>query len=106
MLQQLGDAVREKFGDDVFVRRWELSYNDFRRSNVVVTDCRADVEAGRFRELGGRIVKVVRGVGLTGSTGIHWSERGLSAPPDLTIDNTGDMAQLESEVQRIIEEIE
>lgn len=51
-------------------------------------------------------MKVVRGVGLTGSTGTHWSERGLSAPPDLTIDNTGDMAQLESEVQRIIEEIE
>jgi len=47
----------------------------------------------------------MRGAGLAGSTGTHWSERGLSAPPDLTIDNTGDMAQLESEVQRILKEI-
>ncbi len=105
MLQQLGDAVREKFGDDVFIRRWELSYNNFSRSNVVVTDCRADIEADRFRELGGHIVAVVRGAGLTGFTGTHWTERGLSTPPDLTIDNTGDMAQLESEVQRILKEI-
>ncbi len=105
MLQQLGDAVREKFGDDVFVRRWELSYNRLKGLNVVITDCRADIEADRFRELGGHIVAVMRGVGLTGSTGTHWSERGLSAPPDLTIDNTGDMAQLESEVQRILKEI-
>ncbi len=105
MLQQLGDAVREKFGDDVFVRRWELSYNRLKGLNVVVTDCRSDTEADRFRELGGYIVKIVRGSGLTGPTGTHWSELGLGTPPDLTIDNTGDMVQLESEVQRILKEI-
>lgn len=105
MLQQLGDAVREKFGDDVFVKRWELDYNHFNGLNVVVTDCRDDIEADRFRELGGVIVAMMRGVGLTGSTGTHWSEQGLSTPPDFIIDNTGDIAQLESEVQRILKEI-
>lgn len=105
MLQQLGDAVREKFGENVFVKRWEMSYNNFSRSNVVVTDCRSDIEADRLSELGGYIVKVVRGSGLAGSTGTHWSEQGLSTPPDFVIDNSGDMAQLESEVQRILKEI-
>jgi hypothetical protein len=41
-----------------------LVTTDFKGLNVVVTDCRSDTEADRFRELGGYIVKIVRGCWL------------------------------------------
>jgi hypothetical protein len=107
MFQQFGDAMKEKFGEDIFVKRWEMDYNDLiRTDNVVVPDCRCDVEADRFRELGGIIVEVQRGTGLVGSTGSHSTELGLSTLPDFVIDNRGDMDQLESEVRRLLEYVE
>jgi dephospho-CoA kinase len=107
IMQQFGDAMKEKFGEDIFVKRWEIEYNSTQRStNVVVPDCRCDVEADRFRELGGVIVEVQRGTGLVGSTGAHRTELGLSTLPDFVIDNRGDMDQLESEVRRLLEYVE
>lgn len=107
MFQQFGDAMKAQFGEDIFVKRWEMDYNQTSQGlNVVVPDCRCDVEADRFRELGGIIVEVQRGTGLVGSTGKHSTELGLSTLPDFVIDNRGDIAQLESEVRRLLEYIE
>jgi hypothetical protein len=107
MFQQFGDAMKDKFGEDIFVKRWEIDYNKVKLSDhVVVPDCRCDVEADRFRELGGVIVEIQRGTGLIGSTGSHRTELGLSTLPDFVIDNQGDMDQLECEVRRLLEYIE
>ena len=106
MFQQFGDAMKEKFGEDIFVRRWEMDYDAISlTNNVVVPDCRCDIEADRFRKLGGIIVEVQRGTGLSGSTGCHRTELGLSTLPDFVIDNRGDIAQLQSEVNRLLEYI-
>jgi hypothetical protein len=105
MFQQFGDAMKEKFGEDFFVKIWDTYYDHWSNRNVVVPDCRFDVEAERFREMGGYIVEVVRGVGLSGSTGQHRSEFGLSTLPDFTIDNRGDLDLLRVNVASMLNEL-
>ena len=105
MFQQFGDAMKEKFGEDFFVKIWDTYYDHWSNRNVVVPDCRFDVEAERFREMGGYIVEVVRGVGLSGSTGQHRSEFGLSTSPDFTIDNRGDLDLLRVNVASMLNEL-
>lgn len=106
MFQRFGDAMKAQFGEDVFVKRWEMQYEAVRVfRNVVVPDCRCDVEANRFRELGGIVVEIRRGTGLVGATGEHPTELGLSTLPDFIIDNRGDIEQLQSEVRRLLEYI-
>lgn len=82
MLQYLGtEAVRGTFGEDVWVRRWHLSYTIIKDTdNVVVTDVRTPTEADWLRRQGGKIVEVRRpGAGLSGASGRHVSESGLTA---------------------------
>ena len=80
MMQRMGtEAVRNTFGQDVWVRRW---YQDYAHlpdgANVVVTDVREESEALRIRELGGVVVHLQRdGAGLTGTAGQHSSEAGI-----------------------------
>lgn len=105
MFQQFGDAMKEKFGEDFFVKIWDMYYEHWYHRNVVVPDCRFDVEAERFMELNGYIVEVVRGTGLVGSTGQHRSEFGLSTLPDFTIDNRGSLDLLKVKVASMLNEL-
>jgi hypothetical protein len=105
MFQQFGDAMKEKFGEDFFVKIWDRYCEHWNHRNVVVPDCRFDVEAERFRELNGYIVEVVRGTGLVGSTGQHRSEFGLSTLPDFTIDNRGSLDLLKVKVASMLNEL-
>ena len=103
MYQQVGDSFKEKFGKDFWVKRWRLSYGHFMDTDhVVVPDVRFDCEASAIRALGGVIVEVQRGTGLTGSTGDHASELGLSSLPDFVIDNSGTINKLCGVVDKIV----
>lgn len=104
MFQLLGtEAVKGTFGEDVWAKRWLMSYDSFKTTDhIVVPDTRCDVEADMIRALGGVIVEVRRGTGLVGSTGDHCSERGLSTLPDFVIDNEGTKEELYEKIEALI----
>lgn len=105
IFQLLGtEASKPVFGDDIWVKRWQLTYTMFcNTDHVVVPDVRVDIEADALRALGGVIIEVRRGTGLVGSTGNHVSERGLSTLPEFVIDNSGSIEDLHRQVERIVE---
>lgn len=104
LFQLLGtEAIKPVFGDDTWVKRFEITYNLLKDTDhMVVPDVRVDVEANRIRELGGVIIEVRRGSGLVGSTGSHISELGLSTLPDFVIENHGSIDELKANVDRIV----
>ena len=107
MFQLLGnEAVKPVFGNDVWIKRWSMSYAVFRDTDdVIVPDVRFDHEAAHIRSLGGGIIAVLRGPGLVGSTGDHASERGLSYLPDFTIENDGTIENMYAKFDSIIARI-
>ena len=104
MFQLLGtEASKPVFGDDVWVKRWNLSYATLKDTDdVVCTDIRFDVEREMIKSHGGVIIEVQRGPGLIGSTGDHASERGLSTLPDFVIDNSGTLEDLAAKLDVIV----
>ena len=104
MFQRLGtEAAKTAFGDDVWCKRWELTYNMLKGTDdIVVPDVRFDVEYDMIKRHGGIIIEVIRGPGLVGSTGLHASERGISYLPDYTIDNNGTLDMLHVTVDTIV----
>lgn len=94
IFQLLGtEASKPVFGDDIWTKRWYLSYMQASQP-VVVTDVRFDVEYQQIKSLGGVILKVVRGQGLQGVEGQHASEKGVSFPADFTLVNDGSKQDL------------
>lgn len=108
MFQKVGDAAKAQFGDGVWMKRWYLGYDMLKDSDdIVVPDCRYDLEASGVRGLGGIIVRVVRPEeGLDGNVGLHSSESGLSLAVDYTINNSGTLDDLRHQVAKIIQLIE
>lgn len=105
IFQKVGtDAMRNTFGANVWIKRWSLSYLLLKDTDhIVVPDVRFDNEAELIRNLGGIIVDVQRGTGLTGSTGDHASEKGLSSLPDYVINNSGTLDELYAQVDYLVE---
>ena len=103
MFQQVGETYKDKFGEDFWIRRWKLSYGLFvLTDHVVVPDVRFDNEVEEIRSFGGVIIRVLRGSGLEGVAGQHKSEAGVTTPVNYTIDNTGSLAELHKQVDRIV----
>lgn len=104
MFQLLGtECVKPFFGEDMWIKRLDMNYEILKDSdNVVVTDVRFDPEADYIRSKGGIIVEVRRGTGLAGEAGGHVSERGLSKPADLVIENYGTLEDLHDAVDDTI----
>lgn len=95
IFQLLGtECVKPFFGEDFWVKRLDLNYQVLKDSdNVVITDVRFDSEASYLRSMGGVIVEIRRGVQSVGIAG-HASERGLSLPADIVIENNGSIEDL------------
>ena len=96
MFQLMGtEAIRNTFGQDVWCKRFMLSYDLLKDTdNVVVPDVRFDNEAELIRSLGGVIVEIRRGTGLAGEAGAHISEAGLSEAPEIVINNDSTLENL------------
>lgn len=98
ILQQMGtEAMRNTFGHDIWVRRWEQEYLKVAGCvDVVITDVREELEAARIRALGGLIVHLHRpGAGLAGEAGAHSSEAGIELlPQDYLLANDGSIGDL------------
>lgn len=94
--QRLGtECMRANFGDDFWVKRWELEYLKS-KSDVIMTDVRFDNEADYIRKAGGQILHLYRdGSGLKESEGEHASEAGvLWDTNDYFIENNSTMGDL------------
>ena len=109
MLQLLGtEATKPVFGDDIWLKRWFLSYSAVQDTDhVVVPDVRFDVEAEAIRHLGGTIIHIVRpGVGLDGDSATHVSEAGIEFRfGDMHLSNSGSVEELHHKVDRLWETI-
>ena len=109
MLQLLGtEATKPVFGDNIWLKRWFLSYSAVRDTDhVVVPDVRFDVEADAIRNLGGTIIHIARpGARLSGATGEHSSEAGIELRDgDMYLSNSGSVEELRYEVDQLWESI-
>lgn len=107
MLQLLGtEATKPVFGDDIWLKRWNLSYQAVRDTDpVVVPDVRFDVEAAAIRSLGGVIVHIVRpGASLAGEAAQHASEAGVwPEDGDIYLMNDGSICDLHHKVDKMLE---
>lgn len=105
MFQLLGtEAVKGTFGDDTWCKRWKICYDVLSGTDdIVVPDVRTDVEAAMLRSLGGVIIELTRNdSGLSGSTGAHSSENGLSTFPDYEVTNNGTIQDLHDAVDAVL----
>lgn len=102
LLQRLGIAAREVFGEHVWVTL-AMAHADLARevgALVCVTDVRFPNEVAAIRERGGVVFRVVR-PGVAAANG-HVSEHALDAIPLPAIVNDGSLADLGSLVGRLI----
>jgi hypothetical protein len=95
--QKLGtEAMRSTFGDDFWIRRWELEYLAF-DGDVIVTDVRFENEAAHIRMMGGLVIHVERPSrqALDAKAETHASEAGIEKMPgDYVIQNNGTLEDL------------
>lgn len=109
LLQLLGtEATKPVFGEDVWLKRWLISYSMFKDTDpVVVPDVRFDLEAEYIRTIGGVILHLDRdAAGLSGSTSKHASERGVTPMAgDYGINNNGSLEDLRRFTDAIIERL-
>lgn len=110
ILQILGnDALKPFFGDDVWLKRWLLTYGTFGATDdIVASDCRFDLECNAIRELGGTIIHLKRpGAGLQGVASTHASEAGVTIYPlDYEIINDGTIEDLKAVIDQVLLNIE
>ena len=110
VLQRFGtEAMRNNFGDDFWVNRWQAEFDSLSKEQlVVITDLRYPNEAKRVRDLGGRVIHISRGsAGLGGGEGQHASEQRLPFKfGDFLIDNNGSFDDLADRARSIILDIE
>lgn len=95
-LQKLGtDVFREHISEDVWVNALLDEYKP--GMNWVITDVRFRNEADRIKQLGGKVIKVIRDTDVM----THISERALDTYHfwDQVIDNNGTLEELESIVK-------
>lgn len=103
IFQRLGtESIRDVFGSHVWTERWLLSYEQVMNTDsVVIPDVRFENEAKMIRELGGIIIQVRRGDGLSGAEGTHASETG-DIEADFTIDNNGTLETLLEDLNGVL----
>jgi phosphomevalonate kinase len=67
-MQMFGDGIRDAFGEDIFIRLITKRVRTCLHSNkvVIITDLRTKAELKWVREMGGRVVRVVRPRNPTG----------------------------------------
>ena len=104
MLQFIGtDLFRNYFHQDIWVKIIERKLIDNKNKNIVITDCRFMNEVEIIKKLRGSIIKINRNITNNDN---HSSENQLTnLKPDYVIDNNKDIANLYSQIKKIIEEI-
>lgn len=104
-LQGVGNTMRSVLGDQVWLLRALLPYDNHEMNLVVVTDVRYPNEAEAIRKRGGCVIRVLReGSGLTGEASAHVSEQTLDdSLIDIEVLNDGTIGELRHEGRKILE---
>ncbi len=97
------EAHRDIFGDDFWIDMALPKNLDHSNKILVVTDMRFPNEIERVRELGGITVKVVRDARTL--HGNHPSEQDVDHLVDYFLDNTGTLANLQTNVNDLLQKI-
>lgn len=108
MYQGVGDAMKDKFGRDFWVKRWQKEYSELAHIvDIVVSDVRFEEEAQTIRACGGHIIHLARpGAGLAGAEGLHNSEAGVEYDEsDYVIHNEGSKDDLYEKLDKIMERL-
>jgi hypothetical protein len=105
MIQRLGtEGMRHLFGEDFWIKRWRMVYDNSPFDNFVVTDVRFDNEASMIRELGGTVVHVFRAD--TRNNDPHLSAQGVPyLAGDHVIENYGDIKALYERIEDLLKEM-
>jgi len=96
-MQAMGQMSKAMFGQDVWLKRWFLTYQLLSTTdNIVASDVRFDLEANAIRFLGGTVIHLHRdGAGLSGPEGQDISEQRLPVVAgDLVITNNGTLDEM------------
>lgn len=107
-MQSIGESIKNSLGEEVWLKRWFLSYQMIGETDhVVVPDARFDLECAAIRQLGGTIIHLRRpGAGLTGDAARHVSELGPSImPEDHVLINDGTLEELYAGVEILLNEV-
>lgn len=102
IMQNFGTELRRTQDNDYWVKRWKY-YQQFDDSKTVVDDCRFLNEANAIKQLGGKIIKIIRTGQINNDT--HQSEQEyLQIQPDYIIEvGDGEHAKLYIELNKIYE---
>lgn len=104
-LQNVGKAMREALGPDVWINRAMSDWVYRGRPDTVISDVRYPNEAEAIKKLGGTVIRITRpGAGLTGEVGQHESEVPLPEYLiDIEVDNDGTLGELQWEAKKIVQ---
>lgn len=109
MAQLLGsDAVKPVFGEDLWIKRFMVSYACVAKTDhVVIPDVRFEPEAQFIRDMGGTIVHLQRpGLSLEGAAAAHYSENGIAhVQGDTILTNMGTLENLYSQVDMMLHQV-
>ena len=100
-MQTLGtEWGRNIMGRSFWTNAWTTAVVNSNMASIVCDDCRFENEAEALRQMGGKIVQIVReGAGLEDS---HESEQ-IKIDPDLVIHNNGTLDDLYKEVDQCLQ---
>lgn len=106
MLQDVGQAMKREFGDDIWVKLWYQSAKEVLGCmNVVASDVRFEQEAAKIRALGGHIIHIERpDAQAAKGNSDDVSERGIQVgPQDFTLLNDGSVHDFEVNVLSVLD---
>lgn len=113
MLQRLGtEAMRGTFGDDFWLRRWELEAAKHTERVVIVEDARFPNEADYLKAKGALVIGIYRGKhpATWNTEGWHDSERLMaenwSSMANRVVSNKGTVAELRQKLEVILKQEE
>jgi ABC-type dipeptide/oligopeptide/nickel transport system ATPase component len=104
VLQSYGEAMKQLFGSDYWVKRADHTWRQYSPFTTVMVcdDVRFPLEAEWIRSLGGIVVKINR-PGFDDSSDHHVSETAIdSIKPDYIIDNDSTQQQLKTNIVNML----
>jgi len=90
-------------GNNLWVHRFRVWYEDKRDSNIVVADVRFPSEADEIRELGGILIRID---GNSKNEDYHISEQLINEiPVDHIIENNGSIEEYHEKIKVLVEKL-
>lgn len=101
LLQQTAESLRNKFGEDAFIKSLGLTDAEAQYGGIVITDCRFKNEVSYIKSKGGKVVRVDRSdAGSDAGYGEHDLDDYMEW--DYVLDNNGSLEELEARIKTMM----